>query len=219
MDKSKSPAIHLVAIALGISLLTGTIFHRLSFRVFDPTPVWISRAFIILVGTILTMILVWMVHRELRQEPSLFHVPVFLIGMPGSIVALIGSSFDLLNAIAGHALIIWFPLSQTQSIIAVGYGFIGIWLLLLNFHSRLLGLWSTGLTWLGMISGLLMAMGLFAIPRVFIPYVSLYHQLVPELGEVVGNWGWMIIYPIWSIWFGSLEVMDRHGDRELHNFV
>jgi hypothetical protein len=64
-----------------------------------------------------------------------------------------------------------------------------------------------------------MAIGLFALPRVFIPYVSLYHQLIPELGELVGNLGWMILYPIWSIWFGRVAVQGQSGGQGIRSFV
>jgi hypothetical protein len=64
-----------------------------------------------------------------------------------------------------------------------------------------------------------MAVGLFAIPRVFIPSVSLNHEPVPEIGELVGYAGWMLIYPIWSIWFSRIAVKDQQAGQHLRSFV
>jgi len=215
----KSPSKNLVAIALGVLILIETVFSWLGFRVFGPTTLWTGRAFIITVGTLLNMILIWLIHREFPPALSWFSQLVFFIGTLGSLLALIGSSFDLLNAMVGHSLIIWFPLSQTPSIIVFGYGIVGIWLVLLNFDARVQAAWPARVAWLGMISGVIMAIGLFALPRIFIPYVSLSHQLVPELAELVGTLGWMIVYPIWSIWFGSVATKDPSRGQQLQGLV
>jgi hypothetical protein len=139
--------------------------------------------------------------------------------MIGSLIVLIGSGIDLLNTIVGHNLIILYPLSQTQSIIAVGYAFIGIWLLSLNVQARFHDTWSRRLAWSGFLTGAIMAMALLAIPKVFIPYVSLYHKLVPELGELVGDLGWRLFYPAWSIWFGCVILKGQYEGQHPQSFV
>ncbi len=136
-----------------------------------------------------------------------------MIGMIGSLIVLIGSGFDFLNTIVGHNLIILYPLSQTQAIIAVGYAVTGIWLLLLNVQAQLHATWSRRLSWWGVIAGATMAIALLAIPKVFVPYASLYHQLVPELGELAGDLGWRLLYPAWSIWLGRILLKGLDGGQ------
>ena len=218
MNKSLSSTVIRLAIALGISISLGVVCYWLSFYVFNNVPLLGSRTFIA-IGALLNLALCWQLRLEFRNLWSWIKYFALFMGWSGSIIVCIGATFDFLNTGVQRDLINWFPLSQTQSIIAVGYGFIGIWLLLLNFHSGLSSTGLTSLTWLGIISGIFMAMGLFAIPRVFIPYVSLYHQFVPELGELVSSSGWMILYPIWSICFGSVATADQHGDQVLRSLV
>jgi hypothetical protein len=160
-----------------------------------------------------------MIYLDFRTKSTWFGPFLLIIGMIGSFIVLIGSAFELLNTIVGHSLIIWFPLGQTLSIIVVGYGFIGIWLLLLNYEARLHDTWSRRLGWLGIIVGAMMAIGLLAIPRIFIPYVSLYHLIVPELGEIVGNLGWMFFYPIWCISFGFVYLKVMYDGQHLQGFA
>jgi len=208
MNRSLSRVANRLAIATGISLIIGTVCYWLSFHIFNSMPLLASKTFIA-IGALLNLVLCWKLYIEFRAPSSWIKYFALFMGLCGSLIVFIGGSLDFTNTIMQHSIINWFPFSQTQSIIAVGYGCIGIWLLLLIFHSSLFSPWSTSLTWLGIISGIFMAMGLFAIRRVFIPYVSLYHELVPELGELVGNLGWMLLYPIWNIWFGTISQPDR----------
>lgn len=204
MNNSPSRFLGLLAVITGINILVGIVFYELSFHVYNRTP-WLGMGtFLILIGALLNPVLVWRLYRHLGAEPQRSSRLILITGMIGSIIALIGSGFDFLNTIIGHNLVILYPLSQTQSIIAVGYAFLGIWLLLLNAQAGFHIAVSPRLAWLGAITGTIMAVGLFAIPKVFIPYVSLYHQLFPELGEIVGSLGWRLFYPAWSIWFGSV---------------
>jgi len=219
MNNSSSRTIGWIAILIGITSfmgltaygmagLSGLTSYILTMRPFNMTPILsitpllAMRAFLILIGLFLNLRFIWMIYLDFRTKSSWFSLFLLMTGMLGSFLVLIGSAFELLNRIVGHNLIIWFPLGQTLSIIVVGYGFIGVWLLLLNYQARLHDVWPRPLGWMGIIAGIIMAIGLWAIPRVFIPYVSLSHLIVPELGELVGSIGWMIFYPVWCIWFG-----------------
>jgi hypothetical protein len=88
--------------------------------------------------------------------------------------------------------------------ITAGYGIMGVWLLAINMEAGVQGTWPRPLIWFGIVTGTIMAVGLLAIPKVFIPYVSLYHHLVPELGELTGNLGWRFLYPAWVTWLGGV---------------
>jgi len=209
----------LLAISIGVDILIGVLLYVLSFQIFNRTPLLTIGTFLILMGALLNPALVWMFHHNFHGEPLGLRQFMVIIGMIGSLIVLIGSGFDFLNTIVGYNLIILYPLSQTQSIIAVGYSFIGIWLVLLNFQARLHNLWSRRIVALGIIAGTIMMIGLLAIPRIFIPYFSQYRVLVPELGELVGNLGWRLIYPAWSIWFGRVILKGQYGVQHLQSFV
>lgn len=217
MNNSPSRAIRLLAIAFGVSILSGLGLTCLSFLFFDRNPLLTISAFMILMGTLLNLILLWMLHQDVRVQSIRFRQLILTTGVVGSPIALIGATNDFVNAVAGYDLIIWFPLSQ--SIIVTGYGFVGIWLLLLNSHAQIHDLWSHRLAWLGIITGMIMAVGLLATPRVFIPSVSLNHEPVPEIGELIGYVGWMLIYPIWSIWFGRVAIKGQHEDPQVRSLA
>lgn len=208
-----------LAICVGSAIFLGSVSYEWSFHVFNRIPLLTFSAFLIVIGALLNPTLVWTLHQNLHAQSLESREFIVITGLIGSLIVLIGSGLDFLNTIAGHNLIILYSLSQTQSIIAVGYAFIGIWLLLLNVQARLHAVWPRRLVWLGIISGVIMAIALLAIPRVFIPYVSLYHKLVPELGELVGNLGWRLFYPIWSIWFGSLYFRGLSRDKYLQSSI
>ena len=202
-----------LAITIGMGILIGVVLYELSFHVFNRTPLLTISAVLIAIGALLNPTLVWMLHHNLAGQLLGLRQFIFITGRIGSLIALIGSGFDFLNTIVGHNLIILYPLSQTQSIIAVGYAFIGIWLLSLNIQARLHDTWSRRLAWWGIMTGAIMMIALLAIPKVFIPYVSLYHSLVPELGELIGNLGWRLFYPAWSIWFGRVILKGQLGSN------
>jgi hypothetical protein len=219
MKNSPSRILGWLALSIGMDILIGIVFYELSFQVYNRTPLLTIGTFLIVIGALLNPALILIFHHDFHGESLGLRQFIALVGMIGSVVVLIGSGFDFLNTIVGHNLIILYSLSQTQSIIAVGYGFMGIWLLLLNVQALFHDAWSRHLAWFGTIAGIIMAIGLFAIPKVFIPYVSLYHELVPELGELVGDLGWRLFYPAWSIWFGRVILKGQYGGQHLQSFV
>jgi len=219
MNISFPRGVGLLTIIIGVDIFIGFLLYGLSFRAFDRMPLLTISAFLITIGALLNIMLVWIFHPYVRARSPWFSQLVLITGTTGSLIVFIGAAFDFLDTIVGHALIILFPLSQTRSIIVVGYAFIGIWLLLLNYHARVHDTWSPGLTWLGIIAGTIMTLGLLAAPRVFIPYVSLYHRPVPEIAEIVGDLGWKFLYPFWSIWTGYVFLNGRHSDQHLEGFA
>lgn len=234
MNNSYSRSIGLMAISIGITSFMGLITYSmagfgvltsyiLTMRPFNMTPLLsitpllAIRAFMILIGALLNLRFVWLIYLDFRTQSHWFSLFMLISGMIGSFIVFIGSAVDFLNTIAGHDLIIWFPLSQ--SIIVVGYAFLGLWLLLLNYQARFHDTWSHGLAWLGIIAGTIMTIGVLAIPRVFSTSVTLNHELVPELGELVGILGWMFFYPIWCIWFGFGYLKGMYSDQHLQGFA
>ncbi len=213
MNNSLSRPIGLLSIVIGIDTLIGNAFYWLSFHIFDGTPLLMISTFMIAIGALLNIMLVRRLHLNFRAWLPRLSQLVLLAGMLGSLIVLIGSALDLLSAILGHSFDV-FPLSQTRSILVVGFAFIGIWLLLLNYDARFYDTWWRYLAWFGIIAGVIMAAGLLALPRIFVPYISLYHEPLPEFGELVGNVGWMLFYPIWCIWFGYICLKDQYGGQQ-----
>jgi hypothetical protein len=218
MNYSYSRVTGFVAISIATAIFIGFISSLLTLHAFDITPLLAIRSFVITIAALLNIRLIWMLQLGFRTPLHWFSRFMLITGLIGSFIVFIGSAFDFLNTIVGHNLIIWFPLSQTQSIIAVGFAFIGIWLLLLNYQARLDKAWSHRLAWLGIIAGTVMATGLLAIPRIFIPYVSLYHEIVPELGELVGLLGWLFLYPSWCMWLGFVYRKGMYVGRHQEGF-
>ena len=162
MNNTSSRTIGWIAILIGITSFIGLITYGmagfgvltsyvLTMRPFNMTPtlsitpLLAMRAFLILIGLFLNLRFLWMIYLDFRTKSPWFSLFLLMTGMLGAFLVLIGSAFELLNRIVGHNLIIWFPLGQTQSIIVVGYGFIGVWLLLLNYQARLHDAWPRGL--------------------------------------------------------------------------
>jgi len=213
MNNSLSRSIGLLSIVIGIDTLIGIAFYWLNFHSFNRTPLLMISTFMIAVGALLNMLFVWRLHLNFQAWSPRFSQIGLLAGMLGSLIVLIGSALDLLSAILGHSFDV-FPLSQTRSIIVVGYAFLGIWILWLNYEARFHDTWPRGLAWSGVMAGTIMMTGLLALPRIFIPYVSLYHEVIPEFGELLGNVGWMLFYPTWCIWFGFVCLKDQYGGQQ-----
>ena len=214
MNNSLPRSIELLSSAIGIDSLIGVILYWLSFRIFDRTPLLSVSAFMIAIGAFLTGMLVWGLARKFPARLPRNGNFVSSVGMFGALIIFIGSVLDLLIDIQGHALNS-FPLSQTRSILVIGYALLGIWLVLLNLSVRFHSTWPQHITWLGIITGTIMAAGLFALPRIFIPAISLNHEPLPEIGEWMGSAGWMLFYPIWCIWFGYVCLKDQSGAHHM----
>ena len=206
-----------LAKCIGIDILIAAVCYELSFHVYNRAPFLTTSAIVIVIAGILNPVLVWIIYRRWgarRQSLSQF---ILLTGIVGSIVTLMGSGFDFINVTLGSNPFILFPLSQTQTMITVGYGMMGVWLLALNIQAGYQNTWSRRLVWLGIAAGTIMAFGVLVIPKVFIPSVSLYHQLVPELGELTGNVGWRFLYPAWVIGLGGISQQSQHDRSALQS--
>jgi len=203
-----------LARAMGVSILTALGLKGLSLLFY---PLLTLSAFMILIGAILNLMFLWATYQHPRLSSSPLRLVASIVGMAGSFNALIGATNDFINSVAGHALILWYPLSQ--SIVVLGYGLVGIWLLALNYQTRIEDLWPSRLAWLGVVTGVIMATGLFALPRIFIPAVALYHEPLPEIGELIGSVGWMFLYPLWSVRLGRAAWKEPDGDLRLRNSI
>ncbi|MFH1183809.1 MAG: hypothetical protein V1755_02070 [Chloroflexota bacterium] len=77
----------------------------------------------------------------------------------------------------------------------VGNALIGLWLLGLNYGSP----WPHGLVTFGLITGAVMALGLAAIPGIFMGTDSFETSSWLTWVGQMGFFGWAILYPIWCL--------------------
>lgn len=162
---------------------------------------WMIPAYIIAIAALLNTALAWSLYSHFRVQSPRLSKLMFGAEVIGSLIIFIGSVHLILGAISGRL-----PLYQTRLLIDFGYAFIGLWRLLLNYHARLYKTWWRHLARFGLITGILMAMSLITIPE--IPpetHFALHgHSLWTEFAQYLGELGWMLLYPIWLIWFGRI---------------
>ena len=101
---------------------------------------------------------------------------------------------------------------------SVGFALIGLWLFALNWSMREEERWSRWLPKLGIVAGALMAVGITALPGILIRVDDM--ESAPSW-VWIGFLGWIgvyVLYPVWSICFGSLLLgrslmPDAQGSR------
>jgi hypothetical protein len=189
-----------LAIALGGGTLIGVVSLILffTFGAFFGT----LSDLCIALEAILSALLAWMfypAHRAYSSRLSRFLLAAALVG---ALIAFIGSVFVIFD-ITG-----WFLAGLMNFF---GFALIGLWLLGLNYYfvQRRDTRWPRRLVQLGLVSGAIMAIGLLTGPgiagRIDDP------ELAPWFvsGAQVASLGWLLLYPIWSIWLGRLFLTNR----------
>jgi hypothetical protein len=151
-------------------------------------------------AAISSALLAWMLypgHRELSPRLSRF---ILAAALAGALVAFTGSVFVIFD-IAG-----WFLAGLMNFF---GYGLVGLWLLGLNYLARRMARWPRRLIQLGLVSGAGMAIGLLTGPGIVVRVDD--PELAPWFWYVApaASSGWLLLYPIWSIWLGRLLLMNR----------
>ena len=190
-----------VAIAIGGVTLIGVVFLILlfTFGSFFGT----LNDLCIASEAILSALLAWMfypAHRALSPRLSQFLLAAALVG---ALVAFIGSAFVIFD-ITG-----WFLAGLMNHF---GYALVGLWLLGLNYYyfAQRRSTWPRRLVQFGLVSGAIMAIGLLTGPgivgRVDDPEVAPWFV---NVAMAVASLGWLLLYPIWSIWLGRLLLSDR----------
>jgi hypothetical protein len=150
---------------------------------------------------ILSALLAWMLypaHRAYSPRLSRFMLAAALVG---ALVAFIGSAFVIFE-ITG-----WFLAGLMNFF---GYALVGLWLLGLNYIARrIMDPWPRRLVRFGLITGASMAIGLLTGPgivgRIDDPELAPWFWYVSPVASL----GWLLLYPIWSIWLGRLLLTNR----------
>jgi len=187
-----------LAIAIGGVILIGDVSLILFFTVggFFGTFNDLCIAF----AAILSALLAWMLypaHRALSPRLSQFLLSAAFVG---ALVASIGSAFVIFD-ITG-----WFLAGLMNFF---GYALVGLWLLGLNYFAKRKSTWPRYLVQFGLVSGAIMAIGLLTGPgivgRVDDPELAPWFVYVAPVASL----GWLLLYPIWSIWLGRLLLRNR----------
>ena len=171
MDTSRDRSVAGVAVATGVVALISVASLALFFAVGKPFGA-INDWTIGLVGVLSGLLAAMIRSRGVAGSPG--------PGVVSTGVAVVGAAI----VVAGSALVI----SQTTGFLlaglveSLGFALIGLWLIALNWSAAASG-WSRQLRNLGLVAGIVMALGIW-------------------LG-FVGWLGIFFLYPIWSIWFGN----------------
>jgi hypothetical protein len=129
-------------------------------------------------------------------------------GMTGasSRVAIGAAALGAVITVVGSALVVSgttrFFLAGLVS--SVGFALIGLWLIAVNRSLRLDPRWPPRLTTLGVVAGVIMALGLASAPGIA---MGLDDMAAAPRWIWIGFLGWIgtyLIYPAWSIWLGRV---------------
>lgn len=189
MNNIPSRAISRLTVAIGITAIV-SIVSLILFFIFGGF--WGPlNDLTIAVFALLSAVLAWMLHPFFRiQSPRLSYF-MLIVAIAGAVITCIGSALVMSGSTS------W---QLAGSVNALGFAFIGIWLLAFNYHARLTDVFPQTLTRLGQISGALSALGLLNVLGIFgivdsTSWVSYLAQF-GGLGQ--------ILLLVWIVWLGRV---------------
>jgi hypothetical protein len=184
-----------VAIATGVMGLFAAVFIILFYAVGAPfgTLNDISNG---LLG-ILTGILAALLYAQVRAQSPFLGLVTLILALIGVVLVPVGSAL----VISGRTG--WF-LAGTYT--ATGFGAMGLWLVGLNLSAQQANSWPQSLVIAGIVIGVIMALGLVAVPGIFsgIDAWDSAPWYVSYVGVAASGLGWLILYPIWCILLGRM---------------
>jgi hypothetical protein len=187
-----SPIVGWVAIATGIVGLLGLVFIILFFTVGQP----FGTLNDICIGlmAILSVVLVWMVYPWHHTQSPLLSQVALIIAMLGALLVLVGAVLSLSGARG------WF---LSGLYMAAGNGMIGLWLLALSYSALRGNLIPQSLVIFGLISGVILALGLVTIPGI-IRGIDTQEYKLTLFNSIwwASSLGYLALYPIWCILLG-----------------
>jgi hypothetical protein len=191
-----SSVIGWVSIATGIAGLLGLIFIILFFIIGQPFGT--LNDICIGLTAIFSGILAWMLFAKHNEQSLLLGQVALILALIGALVVAIGSVL-VISGKTG-----WFLAGLYM---AAGNALIGLWLLGLNYSALQSNPWPHNLVVLGIVVGIIMALGLATIPGIFngIDSWEAAPWYVNYIGWV-GSLGWLILYPVWCIFLGRMLI-------------
>jgi hypothetical protein len=202
MSANNSPSRNLgwLAIAVGGVILLGDVSLILFFTIgsFFGTFNDLCIAF----AAILSGLLSWILYPTNRAYSPRLSQLLLTAALVGALVASIGSAFVIFD-VTGYFL--------AGLMNFFGYGLVGLWLLGLNYSAPRRNGWPRRLVRFGLVSGASMSVGLLTGPgivgRIDNPELAPWFVYVAPAASL----GWLLLYPIWSIWLGRLLLRNRLG--------
>lgn len=200
MSVSRDRSVAGVAVATGVVALISVASLALFFAVGKPFGA-INDWTIGLVGVLSGLLAAMIRNRGVAGPPG--------PGVVSTGVAVVGAAI----VVAGSALVI----SQTTGFLlaglveSLGFALIGLWLIALNWSAAASG-WSRQLRNLGLVAGIVMALGIVVAPGI---------AMGVDNADTAPGWIWLgfvgwlgifFLYPIWSIWFGNARGRGRTHD-------
>ena len=190
------------AIATGAAGLLGLVFIILFFTVGQPfgTLNDICNG----LAAVLSAVLAGMVYPKLQAQSPLLSQVTLAIAIVGAILALIGS-YLAISGVSG-----WY-LAGLYTV--TGYALIGLWLLGLTYHALQDHSLSQGLAVFGLITGLILTLGLVAIPGIFrgMDY-NTYELTMFNSIWWTSSLAYLTMYPAWCILLGRLLLSGSPGE-------
>ena len=183
-----------VAIATGVAGLLALAFIILFFTVGQPFGT--LNDICIALAAILSVVLVWMLYPQYHAQSPLLSKVTLVIAMFGALLVVVGSAFAI-SGVKG-----WF---LSGLYMAAGNAMIGLWLLGLNYSALRENSLPHNLVIFGLISGVILALGLVTIPGIFRGIDTQEYELT--LFNYVwwtSSMGYLAIYPAWCIWLGRV---------------
>jgi len=179
-----------VAIATGIVGLLGLAFIILFFTVGQPFGT--LNDYCIGLTAILSMVLVWMLY-------SGHHAQFPLLSQVALVIAIFGAALAI-SGVKG-----WF---LSGLYMAAGNAMIGLWLLGLNYSALRDISFPQSLVIFGLISGVILALGLVTIPGIFRGIDSQEYELTTfNYIWWTSSLGYLALYPAWCMLLGRILLL------------
>lgn len=187
-----------VAIATGITGLLGLAFITLFFTIGQPFGT--LNDICIGLTAILSVVLVWMLYTGHHAQSPILSQVALVVGLLGALVVVVGSALSIFG-ITG-----WY---LSGLYMAAGNAMIGLWLLALSYSSLQAIRFPHGLVIFGLISGVILALGLVTIPGI-VRGIDIKEYVVTTVNAIwwTSALGWLVLYPIWGILVGHFLLSD-----------
>ena len=192
MENIPSRAISRLTVAMGITAIV-SIVSLILFFIFGGF--WGPlNDLTIAVFALMSAALAWLLHPFFRAQSPRLSYSMLIAAIAGAVIACIGSALVMSGTTS------W---QLAGSVNALGYAFIGVWLLAFNFYARLTDVFPQNLTRLGQISGALSAFGLLNMLGIFglVDAQSDVSWLL-YLAQFGGLGGILLL--VWTVWLGRV---------------